>query len=226
MSDNRRKVDKPKKEIMKILIKKTLQAKDLRMSLKKRGIKYSRDRLNDLLNQMMDSGEIERKIQDNNPYPVYAVRGTSKLLAEFNGIKFGEMFQYGMSKNNQDLLDEFQSSRHKKTQFDALMQVFGFFVIGSLFASRLYDKKIRSDWLRPVLDLEKGRSISNYFDDLVPENKLIQVAKEFTKHYPKNMGILKGALRSAKGMKELVGSKDDVKGIEKMFKVFVDEYNV
>ncbi len=225
MSDNRKKVDKPKKEIMKILIKKTLQAKDLRMSLKKRGIKYSRDRLNDLLNQMMDSGDIERKIQDNNPYPVYAVRGTSKLLAEFNGIQFGGMFEYGMFKRYQELLNEFESSKHKKTKLDALLQFFGFFVLGSLLASRLYDKKLRSDWLRPVLDLEKNKSISTFFEGLVHEDKLVYMVKELSKKYPDNTWTLGNAVKATKSMKELVGSKDDVKGLEKMFKVFVDEYN-
>jgi len=225
MSDNRRKADKPKNEIMKILIKKTLQAKDLRMSLKKRGIKYSRDRLNDLLNQMMDSGEIERKIQDNNPYPVYVVRGTSKLLAEFNGIHFGGMFEGGMFKKYQELLNEFESSKHKKTKLDALLQFFGFFVLGSLLASRLYKKEVRSDWLRPVLDLEKKKTISAFFESLVHEDKLVHMARELSKTYPQNTLTLSKALKTAKNMKELVGSKDEVKGIEKMFKVFVDKYN-
>lgn len=225
MSDNRRKADKPKKEITKILIKKPLQAKDLRMSLKKRGIKYSRDRLNDLLNQMMDSGDIERKIQDNNPYPVYVNRGTSKLLAEFNGIHFGGMFEGGMFKKYQELLNEFESSKHKKTKLDALLQFFGFFVLGSLLASHLYEKEVRSDWLRPVLDLEKKKTISDFFESLVYEDKLVDMARELSKTYPQNTLTLSKALKAAKNMKELVGSKDEVKGIEKMFKVFVDEYN-
>ena len=89
MSDNRKKKGlNMKLEITKILSKNPKQAKDLREKLKQKGIDYSRVGLNDLLNLMIDSGDIERIILDNNPYPVYSVTKKSQIRAEIQGRLF------------------------------------------------------------------------------------------------------------------------------------------
>jgi hypothetical protein len=202
------------------------QKKDLNESLEKLGkeYQYSRDRLNDLLNLMIDSGDIERTFIKNNPYPVYAVIKKSKLLAEFNGIQFGRMFSYGLLKPelNDMLMKEFEFPKQKRTQLNALLEYFGFIVLGSLLASRLYDKEIRSDWLKPVLDLERSWMLSKFFDSHIHEEKLEYMVEELLKKYPENMDILDRAVNTSNEMKEIVEKKGE--GLEKMFKDFVDEH--
>jgi hypothetical protein len=218
--------------IIEILTKSPLQAKDIRRQLEEEGLSYSRDRLNDLLNLMMDTGDIERKIHPDNPYPVYSITKKSKLFAEFNGVQFSKMFCDGMFRPKlfEKLLDEFQKSKHKKTRLDALMQLFGFIVLGSLMGSRMYDKDVRSDWLRPVLDLEYGWSISKLFDEIHHEDKLVYMAKELTRNYPENTDVLNLALRHTKKIKDLTESEKENSGdfegfgVKKLIADYVSNY--
>ena len=229
MSDKRRRGHvspmEVKRAIIKILRNKPLQKKYLEIALKKKGKKFdfSTDRLHDFLNEMIESVDIERKLMKENLYPVYTVTEKSKLLAEFNGIQFGTMFSYGMLKPelNDMLMKEFELPKHKRTQLNALLEFFGFIVLGSLLASRLYDKKIRSDWLSPVLDLEKRWMISEHFDSHIYDERLEDMVKELLKKYPENMDILDRALKTSIDIKEFTEKKG--KGIEKWYKDFVDQ---
>lgn len=213
--------------IIKILKIKPMQAKELRSTLDKEGVSYSRDRLNDLLNLMIDSGDIERKIINTNPYPVYSILKKSKLLAEFNGILFGDIFQYSMfhGKHLQNLLDEFEKTPHKKTRVDAMLEYLGFIVMGSLLAGKvLYeDKEQRSDWLKPVLDLEHGWGMSKFFDDFIDDKILIKTMKELYKNYPQNMSMLEDCVETQSKINDLIeGNEDEMKVISKKL---VDFYN-
>jgi len=221
MSDNRRNAEpkEVKKAIVKILESKPLQAKDLRKALKKMNKKfgYSRDRLNDLLNQMMNEGDIERKMLKDNPYPVYSVLKKSKTLAEFNGNAFRALFEDGMFKNCGILLNEFEKSKHRKNKADALLQFFGFFVLGSLIASRMYGKKQRTAWLRPVLDLENNNAMSYFLDELMTEKTLENITQVLIQNYKKNTKILTQAVIASRKIKDLT---KDAKGLTKLFNDF------
>jgi len=198
--DKRRNADlnKVKRAIIELLIPKPLQAKDLRKALKKKDPKkldYSRDRLNDILNLMINEVDIERISLKDNPYPVYSVLDLSKTLAEFNGNIFHALFEKGMFQNCGVLLKEFEKSKHKKNKADALLQFFGFFVLGSLIASRMYnDKKQRSAWLRPVLDLDNNNAISGFLDKIVDEKTLDTITRVLIQNYKKNIKILEQAV--------------------------------
>jgi len=208
MSDKRRKEhaesDKVKTTIIKILKQKPLQAKFLRKALKKKGKQYefSRDRLNDILNQLMDKGDLTRIVLDNNPYPVYAVTNKSKILAEIQGDYFQASFKNNMILNEERLLKEFQSAKHKRNSIDSLMQFFGFYVLGSLLMSHTIKKEnnmtskefedFRQEWLRPVLDLQRGNPMSDYFDKLLGNNEKVLKEMVFilSKEYKLNMSVL------------------------------------
>ena len=152
-----------------------------------------------------------------SPYPVYSVLEKSKTLAEFNGNAFRALFEEGMFKNSGTLLTEFEKSKHKKNKVDALLQFFGFFVLGSLLASRMYDKKQRTAWLRPVLDLENNNTMSYFLDELVTEKTLENITKVLTQNYKKNTKILGQTIKASKNIKLI--SKDS-KGLLKLFNDF------
>ena len=209
MSDKRRKdhadLDIVQKMIIKILEKKPLQAKLLRKALKNKGreFDFSRDRLNDLLNQLREKGEITRIVIDNNPYPGYAVTNKSKILAEMQGDFFQANFKNNMFLNTKNLLKEFQK---ETSSIDPLMKFFGFYVLGSLLASHTLDRKDMSDkelkndkleelrqtWLKPVLDLQRGNSISDFFDKFFDTHKkdIEKIVIHLSETYKNNMAIL------------------------------------
>jgi len=189
-----------------------MQAKELRLALEKENISYSRDRLNDLLNLMMDSADIERIVLDNQPYPVYSILKKSKISAEYNGTQFGLGFRYSMfhKKHLNNLIDEFQTN-HKKTKLDAILEYFGFIVLGSLLSSRIYDnKEQRTEWLKPVLDLERNCGMSDVIEGIANENELVLMAKELIKKYPKNMSMLGDTTKFALDLKKLVDDNGKV----------------
>lgn len=207
-------------EIQKIISKKPYKDK-IRTTKGDKAEPLSRMGLWKILDRLEKKGEIESKFIAGIKF--YNVLKKSKLLAQFNGIQFGNMFQYGLFKRHQELVKEFESSKNKKTKLDALLQFFGFFIIGSLLVSRIYSKDLRTDWLRPVLDLEKNGSMSKFFEGITYEDKLVYMIRELSKKYPENIWTLGEALKGSVKMKELTELKG--KGLEKMFKVFVDHYN-
>jgi len=196
MSDKRRHADpkEVRKAIINSLMVKSLQAKDLQKSLKKHGLSYSRDRLNDLLNMMMDSGDIERVIEKDIPYPVYSVLlENSKILAEINGITFQSFFKNKMFVEHEAILKEFKLANNENKSIKALLEFFGFYVLGSLIASRMIKKDQRAEWLKQVLDLEEGNSMSLFLEQLVnnDEEKIKTIAKVMDATYQNNMKFLK-----------------------------------
>lgn len=208
MSDRRRKdhaePNKVRLAIVGILKKEPLQAKPLRDALKKKGKQYefSRDRLNDIMNQLIDKGEIIRIVLNDNPYPVYAVTSKSKILAQIQGDFFQSRFKNRMMVNEKKLLREFQSAKHKRNLIDSLMQFFGFYVLGSLLISHAIQKEknmtnkqfedFRQEWLKPVLDLQRGNPMSDYFDKFIGTNPKIREEIVFilSKEYKLNMTVL------------------------------------
>ena len=122
-----------------------------------------------------------------------------------------------MFKNCGDLLDEFEKSEHKKNKADALLQFFGFIVLGSLIASRMYDKKQRPVWLKPVLDLERNNSISYFLDKIVNEKTIEIITQVLIQNYKKNTKILGRAIIESKKIKEIT---KDSKGLLKLFNQF------
>ncbi len=209
MSDKRRlnhaeprKVDTA---IIKILKQKPLHAKPLRDELAKMGkaFEFSRDRLNDILNKLMDKGELVRIILDNKPYPFYAVTDKSKILAELQGHYFQAHLKRNMIDNNVKLIEEFQE---KKNLADPILKFFGFYVVGSLLVSHGLDKthmsnkklstkefeELRQEWLKPVMNLQNGISMSDFFDKVFDTRKgeLVEIITELTKSYKKNMALL------------------------------------
>jgi len=219
MSDKRRKdhadPNKVRIAIIKILKQKPLQAKPLREALKKKGKQYefSRDRLNDLLNQLMNKGEITKIILDNKPYPVYAVTEKSKILANIQGDFFQTVFETHMIKNKEILLKEFQTAKHKRNSIDSLMQFFGFYVLGTLLASYGLDKKdmtdkelsaeqfeeLRQEWLKPALNLQRGSFIPDYFDKLTGNNTdvIANIAFVLSKTYKQNYTVLDRCVKNS-----------------------------
>ena len=205
MSDNRRKTSlrDTRLEIIKILSINPKQAKDLRVELGKKGISYSRVGLNDLLNLMIDSGDIQRKIIEDKSYPVYAVTSKSKILAEIQGYYFQIHLKRNMFDNHVQLIEEFQE---KKNIADPILKFFGFYVVGSLLSSHGLDKKhitdkdltqsefdeLRQEWLKPVLDLQRGFPMSEFFDKVFDTRKgeLVEIITALTKSYKKNMTLL------------------------------------
>ena len=192
MSDNRRnaKLNDVRISIVKNLVK-PLQAKDLRKTLVKEGISYSRDRLNDLLNQMIKEGEIQRIILDNKPYPVYIVTNKSKILAEFCGIRFRNLIRSSFI-TKPEIVKEFGIIDKKTLNAESLIRFFGFYVLYSLIASQTISKGLRSDWLRPVLDLEKSYPMSEFFEAFVDKNEktIKNMTHELMKDYKKNFGYM------------------------------------
>jgi hypothetical protein len=152
----------------------------------------------------------------------YRVLPQSEKLAEYNGITFRTFFNYGMFQHQQMLRDEFKASDGKKTELDALMQFLGFYVLSGLVSSRLYNKKLRSSWLRPVLDLEKNGLMSGFFEEITHEDKLIDMVTELRKKYPENMDVLSMAVDGSRKVKKIVDKKGE--GLEKMFIDKVNEW--
>ncbi len=197
--------DKVRLAIIKILKEKPLHAKPLRDTLAKKGkqFAFSRDRLNDILNKLMDDGELTRIILDNKPYPFYAVTEKSKILAEFQGHYFQTHLKRNMFDNNVKLIEEFQE---QKNNLDPFLKFFGFYVVGSLLVSHGLDKthmtdrklsvkefeELRQEWLKPVLNLQNGNSMSKFFDEIFDNKKgdLEKTVTELGKSYKKNMKLL------------------------------------
>ncbi len=209
MSDKRRKQhaapEKVRIAIIKTLKQKPLQAKDIRTALSKKGKSYdfSRDRLNDILLGLIEQGEITRIVLDEKPYPLYAVTEKSKILAEIQGQYFQAHLKRNMFDNDATLLEEFKK---KENRVDPFLKFFGFYVVGSLLVSYGLDKKhmtdktleqkdfeeLRQEWLKPVLNLQNGSQISEYFDSVFDTKKgdLVKIITELNKSYKKNMAIL------------------------------------
>ena len=209
MSDKRRKEHadhkKVRLEIIKILRNKPLQAKALREALAKKGKQFDfhKDSLNEILKKLRVDGEITRIILDDNPYPAYAVTEKSKILAEFQGYYFQAHLKRNMFDNHETLFKEF---KEQKNRADPILKFFGFYVVGSLLMSHGLDKthmtnknisqeefeELRQVWLKPVMDLQKGNSMSEFFDDNFDINKksLVDIITELDKSYKKNMALL------------------------------------
>lgn len=190
MSDNKRKKKNPyekvKMVIIKNLLEKPLQAKDLKTALAKEDIQYSRDRINIILNEMIKSMDIQRTILDNNPHPVYTVTNESKILAEFCGIRFRNLVRDNFITKN--VVEEFGIIDKKTLSAESLIRFFGFYVLFSFIAGHTISKGLRSDWLRTVLDLEKSLSMSEFFEAFVNKDEKIikNLASELMKNYKNN----------------------------------------
>jgi hypothetical protein len=211
MADKRRNTSlrNTRTEIIKILSANPKQAKDLRSELGEKGIGYSRVGLNDLLNLLIDSGDIQRKIIEGNSYPVYAVTDKSKILAELQGYYFQAHFKINYYGNHISLLKEFQKENHT---IDPVLKFFGFYVLGSLVTSHALEKKdlsdkdlkqkdfevLRQEWLKPVLDLQRGLAMSDFFDEYFDTKKsdLPRIIEELQK-YKKNMWILESCFENS-----------------------------
>ena len=211
MTDNRRNANlqDTRSEIIKILSVNPKQAKDLRAELVKKGISYSRVGLNDLLNLLIDSGDIQRKIIEDKSYPVYTVTNKSKILAELQGYYFQAHFKINYFDNHLALLKEFKKENHA---IDPILKFFGFYVLGSLVTSHALEKRdlsdknlkrkdfeaLRQEWLKPVLDLQRGLTMSDFFDEHFDTKKsdLPGIIKELQK-YKKNMWILESCFENS-----------------------------
>lgn len=185
--------------------------------------KLSQKGLWKVLNRLERLGEIERIVL-NGVYPVYQISHKSKILAEFNGKSFRAIFEKRMFENFGKLVYEFELSKHKKNKADALLQYLGFFVLGSLLASRQYtDKELRSNWLKPVLDLEKNHSMSYFLDQIISERTLVKITKSLLENYKMNMKVLGDTVKTTKQIKEL--TEREPKGLEWYFKDLNDRIN-
>ena len=153
-----------------------------------------------ILNKLEKKGEIEKIVLDGNLG--YQVSPKSKILAQIQGDFFQSRFKNRMMVNEKKLLREFQSAKHKRNLIDSLMQFFGFYVLGSLLISHAIQKEknmtnkqfedFRQEWLKPVLDLQRGNPISNYFDKLIGTNPKIcdEIVFLLSKEYKLNMYVL------------------------------------
>ena len=237
MTDNRRNANlqDTRSEIIKILSVNPKQAKDLRAELVKKGISYSRVGLNDLLNLLIDSGDIQRKMIEDKSYPVYTVTNKSKILAEVQGYYFQAHFKINYFGNHVALLKEFQKENH---HIDPILKFFGFYVLGSLITSHALEKKdlsdktlkqkdfeaLRQEWLKPVLDLQRGPAMSDFFDEYFDTKKsdLPRIIKELQK-YKKNMWILEScfdnSMENNPKMKKLSDETFDKSVIDNMEKL-------
>lgn len=173
-----------------------------------------------ILDKLEKQGEIEKIVLDGSLG--YKISPKSKILAGIQGDYFQASFKNNMILNEERLLNEFQSAKHKRNSIDSLMQFFGFYVLGSLLMSYTIKKEkdmtneefedFRHEWLSPILDLQRGNPISDYFDKLFGNNE--EVLKEMvfilSKEYKLNMSVLgncaKEMIKNNQKLKEL--SKD------------------
>jgi len=184
-----------------------------------------------ILNRLEKHGEIEKILTTKGI--TYKVLSKSKILAEIQGDYFQASFKNNMILNEERLLKEFQSAKHKRNTIDSLMQFFGFYVLGSLLMSHTIKKEknmtnkefedFRQEWLRPVLDLQRGNSMSDYFDELLDNNEKVLKEMVFilSKEYKLNMSVLgnctKEMIKNNQKLKELskdTFSKDVIDGLK------------
>ena len=124
-------------------------------------------------------------------------------LVEVQGYYFKANLKRNMIDNHVQLIEEFQE---KKNIADPILKFFGFYVVGSLLSSHGLDKKhitdkdltqsefneLRQEWLKPVLDLQRGNPMSEFFDKVFDTRKgeLVEIITALTKSYKKNMTLL------------------------------------
>jgi len=167
-----------------------------------------------ILDKLEKQGEIEKIVLDGSLG--YQISPKSKIIAEIQGDHFQANFKNNMFRNEEKLMKEFQSTKHEKNIIDSLIQFFGFYVLGSLLASRMINKKQRSQWLRPVLDLERGNSTSVFFDNLLGNNEkaLKEMVFVLKQNYKLNMAILgkciENGIDSNQKIKDLPFSKEAI----------------
>lgn len=227
--------EKVRLAIIKLLRKKPLQAKKLREELTKSGKAYefSKDRLNDFLKQLSDEGEIVRIMLNDSQYPAYAVTNKSKILAEFQGHFFQTNLKTNLFLNPEALLTEFKK---EKSIVDPILKFFGFYVLSSLLMSHGLDKEVMTDkqltpkqfeelrqvWLKSVLDLQRGKSFSDFFDEHFDTKKgdLEILIKALEKNYKKNMiifnKVFENSLQNNPKIKQLSDETFDKSVIDNM----------
>lgn len=219
-------IEKVKGVIIGILKSNPLQAGELKITLEKNGsnYKYSNDRFYDLLNQMIVSGDLEKKFLVDKPYPVYSVTNESKILAEFNALAFSTRFEKDLFQLNPQLVSEFQNSNHKKTKLDGLLMFLGFRVLGAYLSSQQYEnKELKAHWLKSTLDLDKYGSMTLFFDSVINEEHRHLIGKELVANFPENFHVLEKAFTSSNKMKILSDKKVD--GMIGIFKNFLDDFD-
>ncbi len=185
MSDKRRRYEQKevKKTIAKILSEKPLQADGLRKALEKQSIKPGRNTLNLILNTMINSGDIERFIERDNPYPLYRVTSTSKIIIELQAFKFVHSFIEKMMANKNTAIQEFNFD---KDPIGALMSTYGFYVLTCMLVStRFKTDEQRETWIKAVLDLSRQKHFYNMFKGYAEQNpkNIIKMVKWVDKKY-------------------------------------------
>lgn len=166
------------------------------------------------LTQLMKQGDVIRTILPGKSYPVYQFTSKSKVLAEFCGIGFRNLVRANfIEKDGLDI--ELGITKKENINGDVLMRFFGFYVLYSIIASRTLPKNQRSDWLRSVLDLEKGIPMSKFFELFVDKNEetIRKITIELRENYKKNFGYMSKIfldttynrkIKLSKGIKEFV----------------------
>lgn len=186
-----------------------------------------------ILDKMEQKGEIEKIVLDGKIG--FQITPKSKILAELQGHYFQAHLKQNMLDNNVKLLEEFQE---QKNNLDPFLKFFGFYVVGSLLVSHglnekhmtTHDKKLsvkeleelRQEWLKPVLNLQNGNPISEFFDEIFDSKRgdLEKTITELKKSYKKNMALLElcyqhSNLNNPK-MKKLSEDSFDKSAIENM----------
>lgn len=156
--------------------------------------------LRKVMSRLEKKGDVEKIVSERGM--VYRVLQKSKILAEIKGITFMGIFKSGMLIHDEKLLAEFDI----KNPIDALMKYFGFYVLGSLLASRMVAEEQRPDWLKHVLNLEEGNKISEYFENIYGVNpEVVTKITEVLQHqYKENYAILDESVKkSLDGYQEL-----------------------
>jgi hypothetical protein len=161
----------------------------------------------DILRSLEEKGEIE-KVVFNDKF-CFSITNKSKILAEVQGNFFRANFRNIMFENKIQLLEEFKT---EKSTVDPILKFIGFYVVGSLIESDfsedeyLSDKKLNKEkkeelrqiWLSSVLDLQKGLSFSDFFDDYFNHNKkdILILVKQLGKTYKTNMFVFGKVLKN------------------------------
>ena len=209
----------PDHAIIRILSGGTIAQPEIQKMIKKKpySIELTRMGLWKILDRLEKKGEIEKKFLDG--VYVYNVSPKSKILAEVLGVTFQVLFKSKMkiADSQENIFEEFGS---KDNPVDALLKYFGFYVLGSMLASRMIkDKKQRTYWLKVVLDLEKRQPISEIFEDWIGHNEettknLILALRQ---KYKKNMAVLGHSCIETLKVREFKHSNE--------FKMFIDNWN-
>lgn len=167
--------------------------------------KISRMGMWEILDKLEKAGEIGKIVLDGRIG--FTLTNKSKILAEVQGDFFRAHFKKNLIGNEIPSLKEF---RKYDSTLDPMLKFLGFYVLGSLITSDLLEEKhmtdktlkkkekdeLRKIWLSAVLDLEKGKPISDFYDGFFKQNKkdVTTVVKQLSKAYPLNMNLFGGIL--------------------------------